>query len=201
MSEFHKLIVAGRYFQFRSTDMWLVEKILSSFKVEKCPVPAPYITSGQSLTDLLLHLAGESGSVLEDVMCLWEAVLENRDDLDRTSWEEMGTACIRNNISELAPQVHMAWELAKQLGFDDAFDWEFCPWFVRECIDWETVTIRPNWIEIVLEEFQTPIIYDLIITKRAYVQEVPGISIEDHRAKFATNNGLDLADVELRPRQ
>lgn len=93
--------------------------------------------------------------VLADAaMCLWEVVHCPLDPFkpvkgweDRKWWE--GWAAFRDKVrEEFAPVAHAAWVLATDAGYcDGAFDWEFCPWFMADCIDWDTGAVRDDWAE------------------------------------------------------
>jgi hypothetical protein len=68
-------------------------------------------------------------------MCLWEAVVAPDSD-DSAPWyddrECEGTCALRDRVLSLAPQCDSDWEFAQaNLGFDDSFDWEFAPQWLR----------------------------------------------------------------------
>jgi hypothetical protein len=72
--------------------------------------------------------------VLDAAMCLWEAVLETN------MWASIGdggplTAERRDFCARIAERCHLGWVIAHADGdgYDDAFDWEFCPWFLTVC--------------------------------------------------------------------
>lgn len=81
----------------------------------------------------------------ETAASLWEAVLELKDeDSDigrrvRDAFAAHGTSDIRGSIC--SPSVIRAcdatWRAARDRGFDEPFDWEFCPVFVRAGLDWD----------------------------------------------------------------
>lgn len=80
--------------------------------------------------------------------CLWEDFLSNcqaENDLFYAVRSAVGMAECRDRLVDLAEPVERAWLFARENGFDDPFDWEFVPWFMRNCVtdrlamvsDWE----------------------------------------------------------------
>ena len=77
-------------------------------------------------------------------MCLWEAWLEIRntstpgdlvaEEMERLQGEH-GVASIREVVLGLVPACELAWKAAHALGYDDCFDWEFCPDFLRGVVE------------------------------------------------------------------
>ncbi len=98
--------------------------------------------------------------LIDAAMCLWEDVLDSlgmparelhrHHDAVINARRSRGTAALRWLVAALAEPCHRAWEHAQRAhGYEDCFDWEWCPWFLRHCVNWETVTVRPDWQDIV----------------------------------------------------
>ncbi|WP_018123360.1 hypothetical protein [Desulfovibrio oxyclinae] len=93
---------------------------------------------------------------VEAAQCIWEAVL---DDLRANGVAErvrrsVGTAELRYQLRdhEILDACEAGWDLLERLGMQDKigpYDWEYVPWFVWNCLDWDTdggfVTLKPNW--------------------------------------------------------
>ena len=79
-------------------------------------------------------------------MCLWEEVtagLAKADaELGDAPWTQYrdrnGTADLRDEVLGLAPACEAAWNAMTddQQEGAGAFDWEFCPKWLRESVDW-----------------------------------------------------------------
>ena len=95
----------------------------------------------------------DHATVAENAACLWEAALdvnrvygaqgsparETAPDWARAMLErwEYGGACeMRSDICKFAGAVERAFTVAQESGFGSPFDWEFCPWFISNCLDW-----------------------------------------------------------------
>jgi hypothetical protein len=83
---------------------------------------------------------------LNTAMCLWEAVLEF------SLWSEnhyLGRREKRTFIANILLEADAGWRLAHQdgKGFDDAFDWDFCPWFLKTCIfeSGHQLSLQTDW--------------------------------------------------------
>lgn len=95
----------------------------------------------------------DSGTVAENAACLWEAALDvnrvhgaqgspareaapgwARAMLER--WDNRGACEMRSDICGFAGAVEQAFAVAQESGFGSPFDWEFCPWFISNCLDW-----------------------------------------------------------------
>lgn len=81
--------------------------------------------------------------IANNAACLWESVLEL--DMFPDIHQTMGTAYLRETVCEFAVLVEESYETAFVNGYDDAFDWEFVPWFLENCIDPEHLTPVPGW--------------------------------------------------------
>jgi hypothetical protein len=85
---------------------------------------------------MLGYVPPHSDSDLMDAaMCLWEAVLEH-EDIWQASRDALGIDEVRRFAAHIARTCLNGWGIAHADGdgFDDPFDWEFCPWFVRNCV-------------------------------------------------------------------
>jgi hypothetical protein len=107
----------------------------------------------------------EPADLIDSAMCLWEDVMERlakpekeakRHDLAvKDARYRMGTAGLRWKVAALAEPCHVAWEYAQRAhGYEECFDWEWAPWFLRRCVEWDGVTLRPDWQSIVDEDNQ-----------------------------------------------
>lgn len=68
----------------------------------------------------------------EAAACLWEEVLENRERPDvRAAFEHRGCADLRATVCGWAEPVHRDWEQASANGYDDPFDFEFVPAWIK----------------------------------------------------------------------
>ena len=96
--------------------------------------------------------------LLETVQCVWEAV-ENRliqannKDAAELIREVVGTPGLRSMFREmdLLNACDEGWKLiqGKTEGSMIPYDWKYVPWFINECLEWNTkastVTLRDNW--------------------------------------------------------
>tara|TARA_R110002072_G_scaffold151470_1_gene300769 strand:- start:6333 stop:6884 length:552 start_codon:yes stop_codon:yes gene_type:complete len=104
--------------------------------------------SAEALTD---YLTPTQDHLMDAAMSVWEAFVVSESDQEfpglEVIREQHGMATAREFVANLALTVHVGWLIAHQngRGFDDAFDWQFCPWFLRNCIDPVLGTLRPDW--------------------------------------------------------
>lgn len=93
------------------------------------------------------------------VMCLWEFVLADLGTRGPSPYGDFlsqnGTAGLRERIASFAPSCDAAYAYAVQLGYDDAFDWEFVPRFMSLCIT-EGLEVRENWRGMIEQLCQSP---------------------------------------------
>lgn len=70
---------------------------------------------------------------LETGMCLWEAMLENRDRPDiAAAFDRHGTVSMRHAVMTLIPDCERQWEEGERRGEDNSpYDWEWCPAFLE----------------------------------------------------------------------
>lgn len=77
---------------------------------------------------------------MEAALCLWEAMLEDRDKLAQLNaeWDRWGTVEMRHCAIELAPSVCAVWDCmtVEEREACIPYDWEFVPLFLR-CLIWE----------------------------------------------------------------
>ena len=77
-----------------------------------------------------------SDEIIDAAVCLWEACLDNNFQHYARFREDNGAAETRDRVVSFAKQCHDAWVIANEkLGFQDPFDWEWCPRFLRLCVD------------------------------------------------------------------
>lgn len=102
------------------------------------------------------------GNLIEVAQCVWEAVNDrlggaSNDDVVEKIRESIGTAELRGQLRDVAllNACDKGWDIVSEerdeLLFDN-FDWEFVPWFLDNCVYWDTetsnVSLRDNWKEI-----------------------------------------------------
>lgn len=74
-------------------------------------------------------------------MCLWEAIIDSPEGAEMP-WQAYrdanGTATLRELLIDLAPACDAAWSAQDEETRDDqTFDWDFCPTWLRFCVNWE----------------------------------------------------------------
>lgn len=72
--------------------------------------------------------------LMESAACLWEEFLERPEYKDANKHVSEGMAGHRSWCVNLTAEAELTWRLARALGFDDSFDWEFCPAFLSRII-------------------------------------------------------------------
>jgi hypothetical protein len=80
---------------------------------------------------------------VEAALCLWEAVLESRNDATiDAAFERHGAWALRQAMMDMSHHCDDVWLALTDLGNDDrvSFDWEFCPAFIAHCVDWQHCT-------------------------------------------------------------
>ena len=102
-----------------------------------------------------------SESEVETAMCIWEWALEQDQATTLTSlhmgvlsselrgsmdWRRrlVGTAELRRECLDLAACLDADYHQAVAEGYDDAFDWEYVPWFMRNRVDFESMKVTPG---------------------------------------------------------
>lgn len=87
---------------------------------------------------------------VETAVCLWEALEDaERKSIVTLPWaairENYGTTALRNNIIMLASLCSKDWRdndgpnVSPVQQKYPAFDWDFCPKWLEDCVDWENV--------------------------------------------------------------
>lgn len=80
-------------------------------------------------------------SAVDAAMCLWEAYLDNIDDPLWKKWRERwGTATLRGLVLDWGQPCSDDWDALQEVdedAWDWPFDWEFCPAWLRACVDWD----------------------------------------------------------------
>jgi hypothetical protein len=92
----------------------------------------------------------KTSDIAFDAMCVWEWVLENKDDIPelREQFEQLGTCQMRERSLTVLPELREAFERAKENGYEDCFDWEFVPWFMTHVVRFEDF----GWVCATMEE-------------------------------------------------
>lgn len=100
----------------------------------------------------------------EDAMCIWEAVVvfetsafaKQKKGVELSPIEkviqdwhgDVGAAEMRSTVTVWIPILNLAWRVANEVyDYEDCFDYEFCPWFIRHCIHHESMTVREDWLQ------------------------------------------------------
>jgi len=84
----------------------------------------------------------DAGDLMDAAMCLLEAFWELPDSDPRRSdfLPNNGIAVVRDQMASAASFCHQTWMLlSKDDGYDDCFDWDFCPQFLDRCMDEQLV--------------------------------------------------------------
>lgn len=109
------------------------------------------------------HLLAEAAQILwEDVIeCESSAVNGTRDNDEHVKLvaqirEQLGSIEMRYACRNLAHAMVIAHAIMPDEAQEamSPYDWEFGPWFMRECVDWQGVptygvTLRKDWVQIV----------------------------------------------------
>jgi hypothetical protein len=92
---------------------------------------------------------------IDAALCLWEYALSCKveKDLSVFNWmggDSGGTAFARQICIELAKNCDRSYHIAHDLGYDDCFDWEFVPCWVREAMKLTTIhDLEAPWIDFI----------------------------------------------------
>ncbi|MEM7303390.1 MAG: hypothetical protein AAF468_20105 [Pseudomonadota bacterium] len=84
-----------------------------------------------------------------DAMALWEAVLDQHERF-KDEIENHGTCAMRDSTEAILGSCVSAWQhfhVDNGGTFDAPFDWEWCPWFLANCVD-DGLTIKRDWFKI-----------------------------------------------------
>ena len=74
----------------------------------------------------------------DTALCAWEAYCDHEDVQERFELfrDQYGTATLRELfLGQIAPLLDKAWDATAEEDRLEPFDWEFVPWFLRECIE------------------------------------------------------------------
>ena len=76
---------------------------------------------------------------LEAAMCLWEAVMEIREQQPQVqaAFERHGTSAMRHVVMSWIPDLAWAWAAIDE--YDLTYDWDFVPAWISKNIDWSEV--------------------------------------------------------------
>lgn len=138
----------------------IAERAGSNLTMDDCAIIMARVQT--AINDSLADAAGEARkaaiNLCEVACCLWEAVdshaiLGNVDASPEiiACRDSRGTGELRRFCCKIADKVEMAWQTVYPDLFDAPFDWEFCPHFVTECIDWsrQGPVLRTDFMDIV----------------------------------------------------
>lgn len=99
--------------------------------------------------------------LMESAMVIWEHLIDafqvwpHTQDPAGTYRYNSGAVETRHQAGQLARPLHVAWHLHEKLAGDNPlvpFDWEFTPWFMDHCVDWDAdwgATLKENWLDII----------------------------------------------------
>jgi hypothetical protein len=84
------------------------------------------------------------------VCCLWEEflnqVLSDTPGFRSEDTEAYGgTQGMRLLVIGLIDHCEEAWQIALEHEYDGPFDWEFVPWFMKECVTWPEGKVHADW--------------------------------------------------------
>ena len=96
---------------------------------------------------------------MEAAMVLWEEI---NDWFSSSAHPHMvalqdyrantGTCQLRHDVMQLVEPLHIAWGVyVNAQDYDSSFDWEFTPWFLAKCVDWDAetgATLKADWIAL-----------------------------------------------------
>ena len=76
---------------------------------------------------------------MDAALCIWEYALHCKVINDETVYDwlrgDEGAAAARDMCIDLASDLDTSYHVATSLGYDDSFDWEFVPAWVRLAMD------------------------------------------------------------------
>jgi hypothetical protein len=142
---------------------------------------------------------------LEAALCAWEHLLEvyrnNPDGFDYLG----GAGQARMICAELAPAIHYGYHIANVDDKCHAFDWDFVPWFMENCVVWDDKMIYvhrrpdlvPNWVELCREHGNPsapPDEYEFTLTMTVPRDELETINAAHAIASLAEILQRDLYD-------
>lgn len=100
---------------------------------------------------------------VEAAQCIWETVLEElmdhrEDTVANRLRKVIGTSELRYQLRKLdiLNACEAGWDILESLGVQEMmipYDWEYVPWFVWNCLDWDVesgeVNLKGGWEDIV----------------------------------------------------
>lgn len=96
--------------------------------------------------------------MMEAAMCMWEAII-SQETWNCEKWESyqnaVGAVEARHAVMSLAPALSIGWNVHMRTSHDDLlcpFDWNFTPWFLSECVEFETgmnqrINLKTDWLD------------------------------------------------------
>lgn len=67
--------------------------------------------------------------------------------------DPIGTVAVRHDIMGVVPALHIGWHLHEKAAGDSVlspFDWEFAPWFLANCLEFDPhgwIDLKPDWMD------------------------------------------------------
>lgn len=130
---------------------------------------------GLTLQDRFLAKNADAPHLLADAaQCAWEHVLEcmhvkgtdnptpEQDHASEVSAarDGLGSVELRHVCRDLAHAISVGWALLGEHGQEamTPFDWNYVPWFMRECVVWDAdasttpVSLRNDWVAVIRAE-------------------------------------------------
>ncbi len=95
---------------------------------------------------------------LDAAATLWEIALDMREYNEDVEYhfKMMGTSETRGAIAnyQMVKAVLKAHRAVVKRGYEEPFDWHFCPIFMTVAVDWTgaTPTLRPDYMDILREK-------------------------------------------------
>lgn len=89
---------------------------------------------------------------MEAARVLWEEALSNEAFLDYRLG--VGAVQFRHDLMVLVDPLHIGWHVHERAAGDAVlvpFDWEFTPWFLRSCVEFDPmgfITLKPDWLDL-----------------------------------------------------
>lgn len=93
---------------------------------------------------------------VEAALCLWEAVLDKRQDerIDE-AFSNHGAFAMRGFAMGWVKHSERMWKALGDASDGVTYDWEYCPFYIDQCIDWTDCTPRDDetCLALLREEF------------------------------------------------
>lgn len=86
----------------------------------------------------LLTANSEIENQVDSALAIWEWALEDKGKFLELLKQNEGQSVARNTVIEIVDHFDSTYELAKEKGFDDSYDWVFVP----KMANWITLHLR-----------------------------------------------------------